>query len=45
MRFHNPNLCKHPQDPEYDNSFNEEDAYDAYEEALLERYELERENQ
>lgn len=43
-KYYNPNLCLHPQDPDYDDSFNEEEEYERYLQALEDREERERGN-
>lgn len=35
-KFVNPNLGKSPHDPEYDNDFNAEKEWEAYEQAQIE---------
>ena len=42
--FYNPNLGKSPLDPSYDESFNEEEEYERYLEALADKEEEERGN-
>lgn len=44
IHFHNPNLGLSPHDPDYDDSFNEEDEYERYLAALEDREERERGN-
>ena len=42
MRWHNKNAGLHPMDPAYDDSYDAEADYDAYERACEERAERER---
>ena len=44
MKFYNPNLFLDPRDPAYDDSFNEEEAYDRYLDACEAREEARRED-
>jgi len=44
IHFYNPNLGVDPRDPDYDDSFNEEEELDRYYAALEEREERERGN-
>lgn len=43
-RFHNKNAGLSPHDPAYDDNYDAEEAYDAYERACEMREELNREN-
>lgn len=43
-RFHNKNSFLSPHDPAYDDSYDAEEAYDAYEAACEMREEMKREN-
>lgn len=44
IHFHNPNEGLNPNDPAYDDSFNEEEEYERYLQALEDREERERGN-
>ena len=44
VHFRNPNLGLNPNDPDYDDSFNEEEEYERYLQALEDREERERGN-
>lgn len=44
MRWHNKNLGISPEDPDYDDSYDVDTDYDAFEEACIEREEFKHEN-
>lgn len=45
MRFHNPNLTKHPDDPDYVQDYDAEEEYKRFERAAEERADFLRDEQ
>ena len=45
MKWRDKNFGKHPSDPDYDHSYDREEDYDRYLDAVDERYQFEKEKE